>query len=201
MHIVFNNVTIDKSLYISKTYKKGEILFQDGEICKAVGFLESGSLSIVTNTYGENEYEINHISDNGFFGTYLLFSSTPKYLGTIIANKQSRVIFFNKDNLLKAFEDKIFLSNYLQLISNASIQLQNKVKVLSQRSIKEKILFILYQNYQSNNTPSYKIITKEILANYLNVTRPSLSRALIELQNEGIIDFDRHSITLKGHLD
>lgn len=197
MHIVFNDTNIDPSLYRVRIYKKGDVLFHDGDNCTEVGFLETGSVSIVTNTYGDNEYEINHITDNGFFGTYLFFGDIHKYLGTAVAKKQSKVICFNKQNLMKAMENKAFLTNYLSLISNSYLRLQQKVKVLSQRSIKEKILFILYQNYQFNNTRTYVIKSKELLANYLNVTRPSLSRALIELQNDNIISFDRYSITIK----
>ena len=200
MHIVFNNTNIDKKLYVIKKYKKGDIIFNDGDICTKIGFLESGSISIVTNTYGENEYEINHIDDNGFFGTYLLFSDNPIYLGSAICKKASTVIYFTKDNIIKAFSDTSFLENYLKLVSNASIALQNKVKILSQRSIKEKILFILYQNFQQTNSKTYYIKSKEQFANLINVTRPSLSRSLIELDAEGVLSFDRHTITLKGHL-
>ena len=200
MHIVFKNTNVDKSLYTIRAYKKGDIIFEDGKECDKVGFLETGSISIVTNTYNENEYEINHISDNGFFGTYLLFSKKPYYLGTAIAQKQSTVIYFNKKNLLKAFNDQSFLENYLFLTSESSIALQSKIKILSQRSIREKILFILYQNYQNNKSNKYYFKSKEQLANLINVTRPSLSRTLIELQNEGIISFDRHTIVLKNRL-
>lgn len=200
MHIVFTNTNIDKSLYTIRKYKKGEIIFEEGKECNKIGFVESGSISIVTNTYNENEYEINNITDNGFFGSFLLFSDKPYYPGTAIANKQTIVIYFNKSNLLKAFLDQRFLVNYLSLTSSSSIVLQNKIKILSQRSIKEKILFVLYQNYQINKTSIYKIKSKEQLANLLNITRPSLSRTLIELKKDGLIDFDRHSITLKNRL-
>ena len=58
MHKIFNDTNIDNSLYKIKEYKKGDIIFSDGDICNSVGFLEKGEISIVTNTYQENEYEI-----------------------------------------------------------------------------------------------------------------------------------------------
>ena len=54
MHIVFKNTNVDKSLYTIRAYKKGDIIFEDGKECDKVGFLETGSISIVTNTYNEN---------------------------------------------------------------------------------------------------------------------------------------------------
>ena len=197
MHIIFNNTNIDQNLFKIKKYKKDDIIFEDGIECKEIGFLESGSISIVTNTYLENEYEINHISDDGFFGAFLLFSDNPKYQGTAIATKASTVYYFNKNNLLKAFDDKNFLKNYLRLIGNSSLNIQNKIKILSQKSIREKILFILYQNQHNNKNNKYYIKSKEQFSRLLNVTRPSLSRELIKLQEEGIITFNRHYIELK----
>lgn len=193
MHKIFTNTNIDNSLYKIKEYKKGDIIFSDGDICNSVGFIEKGEISIITNTYNENEYEINHLTDDGFFGTYLLFSSNPYYLGTAIAKRNSKIIIFTKSNLLKAFEDKTFLQNYLSLTSDSSIHMQQKIKVLSQGSIKEKIMFLIYQNKEH----IFTFKTKEQLALFLNVPRPSLSRVLIELQNDGLITYDRHTIKAK----
>ena len=40
-------------------------------------------------------------------------------------------------------------------------------------------------------------MSKEELANNLFMQRPSLSRELIKMRDEGILDFDRWTITLK----
>ncbi len=40
-------------------------------------------------------------------------------------------------------------------------------------------------------------MTKEELANQLFVQRPSLSRELAKMKKDGIIDYDRYTITIK----
>lgn len=197
MHIIFNNTIISNNLYFRKTYKKDDIVFSENDLCNRIGFVENGNITIVTPTYSENEYEINSISENGFFGAFLLFSDKPFYLGTGIATKTTQVIYFTKENLLVAFQNQAFLNNYLLLTSKSTLKIQNKIKVLTQKTIKDKIIFILLENYKRERTPTLKIKSKLQLANYLNVPRPSLSRELILLKNENIIDYGKYFITLK----
>lgn len=196
MHIIFNNTKIDKNLYKTRIFKRGDCIFTALDECNEVGFIEEGKISISTHTFSYKEFEINSLGPNSSYGSFLVFSSKPMYLGTAIALKQTKVHIFTKDNLLKAFEDKQFLNNYLNILADVSLSVQKKVKILSQGTIEDKILFILFSNYQETKSLSIKIKSKESFARYLCVTRPSLSRELIRLKNKNVLDFNRNSITL-----
>lgn len=195
MHIIFENTNINKKLYKVVTYKRNEVVFNEGSPCNEVGFVEEGLISIKTTTY-KNEYEINNIGPNSAYGLFLIFSDSKNYLGTAIALKQTKIYIFSRENLLSAFNDKDFLINYLRIHSNLSIQVQEKVKILSQGSIRDRILFLLISHYKENKDNVFKFKSKEILANYLCIPRPSLSRELSKLANDNIISFDRHNIIL-----
>lgn len=195
MHIIFDNTNINKSLYKIITYKRNEVVFNEGSTCNEVGFVEEGLISIKTNTYN-NEYEINNIGPNSAYGLFLVFSDNKNYLGTAVALKQTKVYIFSKENLILAFNDKNFLVNFLKTSSNLSVQIQQKVKILSQGSIRDKILFLLISHYKENKDNVFKLKSKEILANYLCIPRPSLSRELCRLASDNIITFDKHKIVL-----
>lgn len=196
MHSIFLNTNISNNLYYEKIYKRGDIIFNEGDECTKVGFIEYGNISISTISYSNNEYEIKSLGNNSFFGAFVLFSNKPFYLGTAIALTNTKVIFFTKQNLLQAFNDKNFLINYLNLTTKESLLTQQKIKLLSQSSIRDKILFLLHENKNRNNTNIYRIKSKELLSKMINCPRPSLSRVLIELKSEGIIDFNRYEIIL-----
>mgnify|MGYP000310142820 CR=1 FL=1 len=104
MHIIFSNTNLDEKLYKKVTYKRGEVVFNSGDICNEIGFVEEGLLSIKTHTYTNDEYEISSLKENTCYGMFLLFSDDPHYLGTCIALKQTTVYIFTKDNLLKALQ-------------------------------------------------------------------------------------------------
>lgn len=198
---MFDNFNIDKSLYRVLTYKKGEVIFDEGDECTKIGFVMSGAISIKTLTYFNNEYEINNISEGDFYGGLLLFAKNNRYLGSAIALKKTEVIEFTKNNFLKALENKSLLTYYLSILSNTSMKVQEKVKILSQGSIRDKILFLLYDNLKKTNNNYFVFKSKEALARYLCIPRPSLSRELISLQKEGILTFDRKTIILNNKLN
>ncbi|MDU4939526.1 MAG: helix-turn-helix domain-containing protein, partial [Clostridium sp.] len=75
--------------------------------------------------------------------------------------------------------------------------LNNKVKSLAFKSVREKVInFILeLQKSQQNDLVKLKS-SKEDIASYLGIPRPSLSRELIKLREDKLIEFDRSSINI-----
>ena len=197
MHVIFENTNLDINKYKKVIYKKGDILFEEGQKTDYIGFVESGAISIKTYTYNEKEYEINNITDNGIFAQFILFTDNPIFLGTVIAEKETSVIYLTRKQILNALQNEKFAENYLKLTSKITLNIQKKVKLLTQKEIKDKILFLLYEHKKRNKTNIYPIKSKEKLASFLNVTRPSLSRELIKLRNEGIITYNKNYIILK----
>ena len=65
------------------------------------------------------------------------------------------------------------------------------------KTVKQKVVDYILQECISQKTNSIKLKwSKEDLALYLGIPRPSLSRELIKLRDEGLIDFDRHFINV-----
>ena len=196
MHSLFNNSKIDYSKYVTtKLYKKGDIVFNEGDLCTSIGLLESGALQISTITILENEYSISTILADDIFASTLLFSNNPHYLGFGRCLKETKIIFISKSNLIYLLQnDEAILNNFLSFLANKRLASQERLKILCQKSIREKILFLLKSRMNKNRTIYFN--SKEKLALYLNIERPSLSRELINMQNDNLIKYDRKSITL-----
>lgn len=180
---------------ITKTYKKDDIVFEEGTPCEKIGYVIEGGVKIITDTINYNEYTIANIEKDDVFGEILLFSSNPVYNGTVIANKKTIIKFISKKDILLYIKDNP--EDYLNLISDKFINLNNRTKILLQKNIEEKILFYIYSYQKKNNTNIIPIISKEKLASYLNIPRPSLSRTLIELKKKKLIDYDLNYIYIK----
>lgn len=196
MHPLFNNVKLDYEKYITiRTYKKDEIVFEEGSKCSSIGLVISGSIQISTFTILENEYSINTINAGDIFGTNLLFSSSPYYLGFARCLKETKIGIINKANLIYLLQnDTDFLNNYLAFLSNKRLQIQERLKILCQPSIREKVLFLIKSRMDKNRCVYFS--SKEILAKYLNIPRPSLSRELASMKKDKLIDYDRNRIIL-----
>ncbi len=197
-HPLFENVIKDYSnLFIIKTFNKNDMIFNEGDECKYLSLVLKGSVLINTYTFFEEEYNIITINENDLFGEFLIFHSNPFFLGDVSAFKSTELALITKDKLLNILQnDKTFLNNYLSIMSNKSIAFQQKIKILSQKSIKDKILFFLSETSKRTKSKTIKIKSKEQLALFLNIPRPSLSRELIILKDLGLIDYSKDYIKL-----
>ena len=178
-----------------KTYEKNDLIFNEGDKCNYVCIVTNGAVKISTTSSLYNEFIISTIKSGESFGENLIFSERPFYLGDIIATKKTSILFISKKEYLKYVSEN--LEEFLQENSKRYLLLQQRTKILLQKSIREKILFYLISKYNSTNSLDIKITSKEELAKYLNIERPSLSRELIKLKEEGLIDYDRHFIYIK----
>lgn len=197
-HPLLKNVALQQlKTFSTKTFLRNQIIFNEGTECKSLCLVLKGSVLINTFTYLEEEYNIITINQDDLFGEFLLFHNNPFFLGDVIADKTTEIAFINKADLLYLLQhDKMFLNNYLSIMSDKSIALQQKVKLLSQKSIKDKILFFLYETSKRTKSKTIKIKSKEQLALFLNIPRPSLSRELISLKDLGLLDYTKDYIKL-----
>ena len=197
-HPLFLNINLKDYLkdFIIKKYKNNTLVFHEGEECKYLGIVLKGQLVISTLTALDKDYVINILNEGELFGDTLLFSDKTFYLGDGIVNKDSEILFIPKELLLQMLKEQQFLLNFLSIISKKSMDLRNRLKLLSHKSIEERILFYLSEQRKQLQTNKIPIKSKENLAKLLNIPRPSLSRELIKLKEKKIIDYNRNYIIL-----
>lgn len=174
---------------ITKEYFRGEKIFLEGDLCSSIAIIERGNI-IARQSFSDGHDKIIKILNNrDCIGLNLIFSSNPYYKATFTAEALSTITLIHKEDLLKLMSlDNQFNLNVLSLISDESIRLNDHIKLLSYKTIREKICYFLYQEYLRLNQTSFLInYTKTELAAFLNVERPSLSYELSRLIKEGII--------------
>lgn len=181
----------------TKTYEANHILFQEGDECLGLYHIKSGQ-GIIKNIYFDgNESIIRYINPGDVIGDILLFSNHSHFPATIIAKTKLTLEFIKKDDLLEIIKnDSKIAFLLLNKISSQAFDLNNRVKLLSKRSIRSKICYYLLNIYKEKNSLTFTLeYNKEQWADILNIERPSLSRELIKLKKEGIIDY--YSKTIK----
>ena len=181
----------------TKTYEANHILFQEGDECLGLYHIKSGQ-GIIKNIYFDgNESIIRYINPGDVIGDILLFSNHSHFPATIIAKTKLTIEFIKKDDLLEIIKnDSKIAFLLLNKISSQAFDLNNRVKLLSKRSIRSKICYYLLNIYKEKNSLTFTLeYNKEQWADILNIERPSLSRELIKLKKEGIIDY--YSKTIK----
>lgn len=195
MENIFGYIPKDK--FKEMRYKKGEVIYSEGEKCNNFSVVYSGQVLITTFTETEREYAINVLSSGDTFGELLLFSNFDCYLGNIVATRETTILNISKEDLLiELHNNPDLMLLFLELVSSEAMALQTRNKILLQPSIRDRIMFYLNERRKVEDSDIFYIDSKESLARYLNMPRPSLSRELISMQEDGIITYGKHYIKI-----
>lgn len=196
---LFKNTRIDLSLINVLEFPDKFTIATEGDISNNIGIVLEGKIYVKAYSLGGRNFTLNTIRPGNVFGDVLIYGKkSHTYPGALITKGRTKIAFIpNKEFEQYLFHDNDLLLNFLNLLSEKTYEMNMKSKLLSQDTIRDKILFWLQQMKieQKSNVIELQM-TKEELANILFVQRPSLSRELIHMREEGLIDFNRKTITI-----
>lgn len=193
---LINTLTIDdlSKVNIIEFYK-GQILFKKDQICEEIVIITTGEIQMVNFDINGNEQIFNYLYSPSIFGNNLVFSSSNKYLSNIIATKKGKGYIIKKDNLLKIMrKNEDFLQIYLKILADKTIDITQKMKILSIQNAKDRL--ISYLAFSLKDKEFIKIVSVTNLAKEICLTRETTSRLLYSLVDEGIITFTNKCIKI-----
>ncbi|BEP29592.1 Crp/Fnr family transcriptional regulator [Helicovermis profundi] len=187
----------NNSIFIKK-YDKNEIIHLQSELCSSMDIVIEGKVIVQNIDENGNIITISNFEKNELFGAHLLFSSQNFYPMTIIAQEETTILKIEKSKILDLCQNnKIFLIEYLNQISDRSNTLASVINRVTRKSIRACIIDFL--KFEKNLQDSNKIIlniSKKELSEKFGIQRTSLSRELSKMKKDGLIDFDKNSITI-----
>ncbi len=180
----------DLALFKIREAEKNEVIFREGEKCEYIGIVKEGTLIISSYTFEGKEIIFNTIKSGMMFGNNLLFSNEDTYKGDVKAVYDSKIYLISEKNLLSLCTKNIsFLKEYLTLSSTAAVNLNERIKILSFGSLKERLSYMLFLH---NGILPYQSISH--LAKELNVERETLSRYLSQQISLGKLRKDNNRL-------
>ncbi len=182
--LFFSEVNFQK-----RNYSKEQLIAQaDTEVNNLLVLLE-GSVRGEMTDYSGKTIKIEDIEGPNLLAPAFLFGSNNRFPVTIIANKEVLILSIDKVSFIKLLQmNEQILSNFMNNISNRAQFLSNKLRFLSFQSIKGKIAHFLLQLSKKTGKDEFLLPkSQNELAEMFGVARPSLGRAMRELDNDGII--------------
>ncbi len=189
---IFNNID-----YQIKKFDLNENIYWENDICDEVNIILEGEINIQSISSSGKIFRVLHFTKGNIFGEGLIFSDLNKYPISVTASeKNTKTLIISKKNLIKAFSINTELTtSFMKILSNRITLLNDKVKILALQSIRKKICYFILKKYKKNEDLKIDIgMNKETLAESLAIPRPSLSRELIKMKNENIINYDKKYI-------
>lgn len=186
------------SKYCIKSYTKGEIIASEDDKCNNLGLIIDGTIEI-QRIYSSGKYIVlKRLSTSEVFGEVIVFSKKNTYPATVVAVTNCSIFFIKKEDIvtLCAKQQKL-LNNFMSLLSNKVLMLNRKIKSISLKSVKHKVINFILEQRKVQKSDKIKLkVNKEQIASMLGIPRPSLSRELMNLRDMEYIEFDRNTIII-----
>lgn len=182
-----------------KHYGKNTFLHVEGDSCSYMDILLSGELEIQKIDQSGNLLTVTRFFPISSLGENLMFGNSNSYPMNAFCPVESEILHLNREFILfLCAENQSFLLALLGDISDKAIILTDKIKMISHKSLREKLLdYLIWESKIQKNSLIKLRTSKKHLAQLLGVQRTSLSRELAKMRDEGLLEFDSQSINLK----
>ena len=186
-----------------KEFRKNEIIAVAGDSLNAVGILLSGVVAVTKENIAGDRVMMLILGPGELFGEIAAYAEGSKWQATVIAQEDSEVLFLPSRKIAGNCESQCanhgaLLLNMLKIISNRALFLTKKIEYLTKKSLRGKIAAYLMAEYQNTGRNTFVLpFNRNELADFLNVTRPGLSREMGRMRDEGLLEFHKQSVKLK----
>ena len=185
-----------------KRFSKHEILIHTGDYIYQIGVVLTGSASAYLEHADGSQTIISSLSSKSVFGEILVSTRQHKSPVTVYATSDIVAAYIDYQQLFSMCASactahRIFLQNLLKAIGDKYFRMFDRITILQERSLRDKILAYLHALQDEKDTKTVTIpFTKTMLASYLLANRCALTKELRKLQDEGIISVNGREVEL-----
>lgn len=174
--------------YRIRNYKSGTIISQSGDPVNFFMMVIAGSVKGEMIDYSGRVIKIEDITASGAIASAFIFGTNNRFPVNVLATEDTQLFIIEKPDFLRFLKtsDKI-LVNFLDIISNRSQFLSEKIRFLSFKTIRVKLAQYIIQLAGSDKSEIILPLTQNELAEYFGVARPSIARVIGELEQEGVL--------------
>lgn len=190
---------LDSSGARIKEYDKNQIIFSQMDPPKSLYVLIEGSVMVCKDSPDGRRFIVTNIEEKDIFGEVFVFLKKAEYNHYVVCNVKSAVLeipkeYFFSSNDKSSAAHSVMIQNMLGILAQKAYFLNNKVQLLTSGTLRQKIIRYLLEN--CINGCVKLTMNREELSAFLNVARPSLSRELIHMQEDGLILADKDFIRI-----
>lgn len=172
----------------------GNPVFLEGAPARFVGVVLSGTVQVVREDYYGNRSIMTILQPGELFAEAFSFAGLETMPVSVIAIKDSKVLLLDCRRVLTSCSNSchfhnLLMKNLLQEMAQKNLALSQKIRYMSQKSTKEKLMaFLLDQAKQHESTEFVIPYDRQALADYLGVERSAMSAEISKLKKSGQID-------------
>ena len=173
---------------------KGNPVFLEGDPARSLGVVLSGTVQVVREDYYGNRSIMTSLQPGDLFAEVFSFAGLETLPVSVIAIRNSTVLLLDCRRVLTSCSNSchfhnLLMKNLLQEMAQKNLALSQKIRYMSQKSTKEKLMaYLLDQAKQQGRTEFVIPFDRQALADYLGVERSAMSAEIGKLKKSGQLD-------------
>lgn len=183
-----------------KKYPEGSYIFEQGEVPSRLFLLLQGKIQICKD-FASGKRDVLYLVEQGnIFGEIFLFGDQKHYWYDAVAVTEVEVLempwdFFYHFCSNACEHHKQLTQNMLEILSENNFKITRKLHIVTTASLRERIAIWLMDLADEEGNVELPM-NREQLADFLGVARPSLSRELMKMQADGLIEVKKRKIRI-----
>lgn len=185
-----------------RNYKKNDIIIMAGTKVDAIGVVAEGTAQVIRDDLDGERTILSELMRADIFAEAYVVAETPEIPISVIATDDCKILWipFNRVIVYCSFTceyHRVLIQNLMKLIAEKNILINEKMRILSQKTTKEKLMCYLMDYSEKVGNSKFRIpFSRNELADYLSVDRSAMSRELGKLRDQGYIWFNRNEFEI-----
>lgn len=182
---------------------KGSPIFLEGTPARFAGIVLSGTVQVVREDFYGNRSVMAILQPGELFAEVFSFAGLEAMPVSVIATKDSKVLLLNCRRVLTSCSNSchfhsLLMKNLLQEMAQKNLELSRKIRYMSQKTTKQKLMAYLSDQAKLHGSTEFVIsYDRQALADYLGVERSAMSAEIGKLKQSGLLDTNGSWFCLK----
>ncbi len=184
-------------------YQKGQTIATIGDPFTGIGIVLEGEVIVAKENIAGNRMIMTVLKSGDMFGEMISFSRQTTWIAAVSAQSESKVVFISPEKVISQCDKmcsghKKLIENMLSIMARKALLLNRKVEYLTIKSLRGKLCAYLLETQRKANESFFELsMNRDEMADFFNVARPSISRELGKMRDDGLIDFHKSTFKIK----
>ena len=183
-----------------REYPKNSVILFEDDPGDALYIVSTGQVKVVLIGEDGREVILSVLGDGDFFGEMSLIDDEPRS-AHVIAMRDSHLLVLRRDDFQSQLEQhpKVALE-LLRVLVQRLRRADEKIGGLVLLDVNGRVAQLLLDLAEESGGPKItRKLTHQTIAQMIGSSRETVSRAMRELVDRGLIDVSRREITIKDH--
>lgn len=190
-----------------RKYKKNDVILLAGTKVTSVGIVAEGTAQITRDDAEGNRTILSDLERADLFAEAYVAAGAVEIPITVIATSDCRIVWIPFGKIVGTCSNscgfhRTLVQNMMRVIAMKNVLMNEKMRILTCKTTKEKLLTYLSDYSERTGKNKFKIpFSRNELADFLSVDRSAMSRELSRLRDEGYLNYHKNEFELRRNIN